>query len=52
MSNNLKPYLARVAAGETLSEAESETAFGIIMAGDRITLARPRTLGIRAKVKF
>ena len=34
MSNNLKPYLARVAAGETLSEAESETAFGIIMAGE------------------
>ncbi len=34
MSTNLKPVLARLAAGETLSEAESEEAFGTIMAGE------------------
>ena len=34
MSGNLKPALARVAAGETLTEAESEAAFGIIMSGE------------------
>ncbi|MCK8783533.1 anthranilate phosphoribosyltransferase [Roseomonas sp. NAR14] len=30
----LRPVLARLAAGETLSEAEAEAAFGIIMAGE------------------
>ena len=34
MSGNLKPTLARVAAGETLTEDEAEEAFGIIMAGE------------------
>ncbi len=34
MSTNLKPVLARVAMGETLSEDESEAAFGTIMAGE------------------
>lgn len=34
MSNNLKPILARLALGESLSEAESEDAFGIIMSGE------------------
>ena len=34
MSNNLKPVLARLALGESLSEAESENAFGIIMSGE------------------
>ena len=34
MSGNLKPVLARLALGETLSVAESEEAFGIIMAGE------------------
>jgi len=33
-SGNLKPVLARLAAGQTLSEAEAEAAFGIIMAGE------------------
>ncbi len=32
--NGLKPTLARLAAGATLSEAESEAAFGVIMSGD------------------
>jgi anthranilate phosphoribosyltransferase len=32
--NSLKPVLARLAAGERLSEAEAEAAFGIIMAGE------------------
>ena len=31
---SLKPVLARLAAGETLSAAESEAAFGLIMAGE------------------
>ncbi len=31
---SLKPIIARLAAGETLSEAEAEEAFGIIMAGE------------------
>jgi anthranilate phosphoribosyltransferase len=31
---SLKPILARLAAGERLSEAEAEEAFGIIMAGE------------------
>lgn len=34
MSTNLKPILARLALGETLSVAEAEEAFGIIMAGE------------------
>ena len=34
MSTNLKPVLARLAGGETLSEAEAEAAFGTIMAGE------------------
>ena len=34
MDTNLKPAIARLAAGETLSEAEAETAFGIIMSGE------------------
>ena len=34
MSGNLKPALARVAAGETLTEAEAEAAFDIIMSGE------------------
>ena len=34
MSTNLKPTLARLASGETLSEAESEAAFDIIMSGE------------------
>ena len=32
--NNLKPTLARLATGATLSEAESEAAFGIVMSGE------------------
>ena len=34
MSSNLKPVLARVAAGETLNEAEAEAAFATIMSGE------------------
>jgi anthranilate phosphoribosyltransferase len=34
MADDLKPVLARLAAGETLSEAEAEAAFGVIMAGE------------------
>lgn len=34
MSTNLKPVLARLAQGETLSEAEAEAAFGTIMSGE------------------
>ncbi len=34
MSGNLKPVLARLAEGETLSVAEAEAAFGVIMAGE------------------
>ncbi|HTN11531.1 MAG TPA: anthranilate phosphoribosyltransferase [Acetobacteraceae bacterium] len=34
MSSNLKPVLARVAAGETLNEAEAEAAFSTIMSGE------------------
>lgn len=34
MDGNLKPTLARLALGQTLSVAESENAFGIIMAGE------------------
>ena len=32
--NNLKPTLARLAAGATLSEGEAEAAFGIVMSGE------------------
>ena len=38
---DLKPLLARVAAGHSLSEAEAETAFDIIMSGD----ATPSQMG-------
>ena len=41
MSNNLKPVLARLAAGETLSQQESEHAFGLVMAGE----ATPAQIG-------
>ena len=34
MANNLKPVLAQLAMGETLSEAQAEDAFGIIMSGE------------------
>ncbi len=34
MSADLKPVLARLARGESLSEAEAEAAFGIIMTGE------------------
>ena len=34
MSDDLKPFLARVAAGETLAEDQAERAFAVIMAGD------------------
>src|SRR5271155_2152030 len=34
MSTNLRPVLARLAAGETLDEDAAEQAFGIIMAGE------------------
>ena len=34
MSNNLKPVLAQLALGETLSENQAEAAFGIIMSGE------------------
>jgi anthranilate phosphoribosyltransferase len=34
MSGNLKPLLGRVATGATLTEAEAEQAFGIIMSGE------------------
>ena len=32
--NNLKPTLARLATGATLSEAEAEAAFGVVMSGE------------------
>ena len=41
MSNDLKPTLARVAAGASLTEEEAEAAFGIIMAGE----ATPAQIG-------
>jgi anthranilate phosphoribosyltransferase len=41
VSNNLKPVLARLAAGETLTDAEAETAFDIIMSGE----ATPAQIG-------
>ncbi len=41
MSANLKPTLARLAAGETLSEHQAEAAFDIIMSGE----ATPAQIG-------
>ena len=41
MSNNLKPVLARLAAGETMTDAEAENAFDIIMSGE----ATPAQIG-------
>lgn len=41
MSNNLKPTLARLAAGEALSDADAEAAFDIIMSGE----ATPAQIG-------
>lgn len=41
MSNNLKPVIARLAAGETLSDAQAETAFDVIMSGE----ATPAQIG-------
>ncbi len=34
MSSNLKPVLARLAAGDSLTEEQSEAAFGVIMSGE------------------
>ena len=34
MSNDLKPLLTRLAAGETLTEADAEAAFDVIMGGE------------------
>ena len=34
LDSNLKPAIARLARGETLSEAEAEATFGIIMSGE------------------
>jgi anthranilate phosphoribosyltransferase len=41
VSNSLKPVLARIAAGETLSEDDSQAAFDIIMSGE----ATPAQIG-------
>ncbi|HEY1934278.1 MAG TPA: anthranilate phosphoribosyltransferase [Acetobacteraceae bacterium] len=41
MSNNLKPLLARLAAGDKLSAEDAETAFDIIMSGE----ATPAQIG-------
>jgi len=41
VSNNLKPTLARLAAGDTLSAAEAEQAFDILMSGE----ATPAQIG-------
>ena len=41
MSNNLKPVLARLAAGEALTDAQAENAFDIIMSGE----ATPAQIG-------
>jgi anthranilate phosphoribosyltransferase len=41
MSSNLKPVLARLASGATLSEAEAEAAFDVIMSGE----ATPAQIG-------
>ena len=34
MTNNLKPILGRLASGATMTEAEAEAAFGIVMSGE------------------
>jgi anthranilate phosphoribosyltransferase len=41
MSTNLKPFIARLAAGETLSDEQSEKAFDVIMSGE----ATPAQIG-------
>jgi len=41
VSNDLKPYLARLAAGETLTDTEAEAAFDTIMSGE----ATPAQIG-------
>jgi anthranilate phosphoribosyltransferase len=41
VSNNLKPLLARLAAGETLSDGDAQAAFDVIMAGE----ATPAQIG-------
>ena len=41
MSNNLKPFLARLATGEKLTEADAEAAFDVIMSGE----ATPAQIG-------
>ena len=41
MSNNLKPFLARLAAGAKLTDGEAENAFDIIMSGE----ATPAQIG-------
>src|SRR5271168_1737583 len=41
MSTNLKPFIARLAAGETLSDEQAETAFDVIMSGE----ATPAQIG-------
>src|SRR5277367_1136998 len=41
MSTNLKPFLARLAAGETLSDEQAEAAFDVIMSGE----ATPAQIG-------
>src|SRR3984957_16485885 len=41
VSNNLKPFLARLATGETLTDTEAEGAFDIIMSGE----ATPAQIG-------
>lgn len=41
MSANLKPFIAQLAAGETLSEGQAEAAFDVIMSGE----ATPAQIG-------
>jgi anthranilate phosphoribosyltransferase len=41
VSNNLKPFLARLATGEALTDADAEAAFDIIMSGE----ATPAQIG-------
>src|SRR6195952_885308 len=41
MSANLKPFIARLAAGETLTDDQAETAFDVIMSGE----ATPAQIG-------
>ena len=41
MSTNLKPFIARLAAGETLSDDQAEAAFDVIMSGE----ATPAQIG-------